>query len=231
MKQICRILLAAIVLLGLVGCTEPAVDTDAPVGRPTTTTTTVTPQKQPVAVTDDLLLPLDDYSWKREEPITHIVLHFTSAVTISPTDPYNYDTIRQIFVDSQVSAHYLLDREGAVTRLVADDRAAWHAGKGTWADDETYTNKMNKYSIGIEIMNIGSYADMAQYLTRAQYNALDDELIGFTDQQYDTLAALVDELCEKYDIPKDRKHILGHSEYNPAKSDPGEQFDWSKIGL
>ena len=229
MKRIGCILLAAMWLFGMTGCTEPAVDTDAPIGGGMTTTTTAT--KPTVTITDDLLLPVEDYSWEREEEITHIVLHFTSAVTISPTDPYNYDTIRQIFVDNQVSAHYLLNREGAVTRLVADDRAAWHAGKGTWGDDEKYTNKMNKYAIGIEIMNIGSYRDMAQYLTRTQYDALDDELIGFTDEQYETLAALVDELCEKYDIPKDREHILGHSEYNPAKSDPGENFDWSKIGL
>ncbi len=226
MKRMGCILLAAMWLFGMAGCTEPVVDTDAPIGGGTTTAT-----KPTVTITDDLLLPVEDYSWDREEPITHIVLHFTSAVTISPTDPYNYDTIRQIFVDSQVSAHYLLDRKGAITRLVADDRAAWHAGKGTWAGDEKYTNKMNKYAIGIEIMNIGSYNDMAQYLTRAQYDALDDELIGYTDAQYRVLAALVDELCKKYDIPKDREHILGHSEYNPAKSDPGENFDWSKIGL
>lgn len=228
MKRMGCILLA-ILLIGLMGCGGTAVDTDAPVGGGTTTTTTR--PKPTVSVTDDLLVPPDDYSWEREEAITHIVIHFTSAVTIAPTDPYNYDTIRQIFVDSQVSAHYLLDREGDVTRLVADDRAAWHAGRGTWAGDERYTNKMNKYAIGIEIMNIGTYNDMAQYLTRAQYDALDDALIGFTDGQYETLAALVDELCDKYDIPKDREHILGHSEYNPAKSDPGEGFDWSKIGL
>lgn len=225
-RTVCCVMTA--ILLLLTGCGTQTVNTGTGGGKTTTTTTAAKPT---VTVTDDLLLPVEDYSWEREQPITHIVIHFTSAVTISPSDPYNYDTVRQIFVDGGVSAHYLLNRDGAVTRLVAEDRAAWHAGKGTWADDERYTNKMNLYAIGIEIMNIGSYADMSQYLTRAQYEKLDDGLIGYTDAQYETLAALVDELCDKYDIPKDREHILGHAEYNPAKSDPGEWFDWSKIGL
>ena len=218
--------LIAVLCLWLVGCGEAP-----PPENPATTTTTTTATKPQVAVTEDLLTPAEDYSWERTEKITHIVVHFISAVNVDANDPYNYQTIRQIFVDGKVSAHYLLDREGRTTALVAEDRAAWHAGKGSWDDDERYTNAMNKYSIGIEIMNIGTFADMEQYLTRAEYDALDKSLIGFTDAQYETLAALIDELCARYDIPKDREHILGHCEYNPLKSDPGEGFDWSKIGL
>jgi len=229
MKRIYALLIT--LCLGLCGCGQtesPSIETPSPT---TTTTTSTTTAKPHVTVTQDLLTPVEDYSWERTENITHIVVHFISAVNVDAADPYNYQTIRQIFTDGNVSAHYLLDREGNATALVAEDRAAWHAGKGEWGDDERYTNAMNKYSIGIEIMNIGTFADMQQYLTRAEYDALDDALIGFTDEQYATLAALIDELCARYDIPKDREHVLGHQEYNPQKSDPGEGFDWSKIGL
>jgi dimethylamine--corrinoid protein Co-methyltransferase len=30
-------------------------------------------------------------------------------------------------------------------------------------------------------------------------------------------------------IPMDREHVIGHQEYSPKKSDPGELFDWSKL--
>ena len=38
-------------------------------------------------------------------------------------------------------------------------------------------------------------------------------------------------MIEAYSIPKNRSHVIGHDEYNPAKNDPGELFDWSRIGI
>ena len=88
---------------------------------------------------------------------------------------------------------------------------------------------MNKYSVGIEIVAIGSEKDMAQYLTSDEYAELDKSLVGFTEAQYDTLRRLAYDICERNDIPFDRQHIIGHEEYNPEKSDPGELFDWGRI--
>ena len=79
---------------------------------------------------------------------------------------------------------------------------AWHAGKGVWQADEKYTNAMNQYAIGIEMVAIGSEEDMSIYLTEDEYNSLDESLIGYTETQYTALQGLVEtfslrDLCLK----------------------------------
>ena len=170
-----------------------------------------------------------DVSWARKYIPEYVMIHFCSAVVNHRNDPYNMEYVRQTFVDADVSIHYILDRDGTVYCYTSEDRAAWHAGKGTWLDDPKYTNKMNYYSIGIEVVGMGSYSDMSGYLTKKEYEALDPELLGFTDAQYTSLKALVEDICGRYDIPMDRQHIIGHQEYSPKKKDPGELFDWSRI--
>ena len=86
---------------------------------------------------------------------------------------------------------------------------------------------MNRYSIGIELMGIGSQEDMSIYLQPEEYDRLNKDLIGFTDAQYAALENLVWDICTRHEIPMDRGHIIGHQEYNPAKNDPGELFDWA----
>ena len=80
-------------------------------------------------------------------------------------------------------------------------------------------------------MAIGSKDDMLQYIDGATYDSLDDSLKGFTDEQYESLNLLVAELCERYGIPKNKDRIIGHEEFSPHKSDPGELFDWSRLEL
>lgn len=190
-------------------------------------------EKTPVNVSplakEDFLTPVEDYSWDREYKPEYVVIHFTSAVVISKEDPYNIETVRGIFKDNGLSIHYIIDREGNILCYMPEDRAAWHAGKGTYGNDERLTDLMNKYSIGIELLAIGSENDMAQYLTKSEYKALDSTLIGFTDEQYDALGDLVSDICERNGIPFDSEHIIGHDMYNPSKNDPGELFDWDKL--
>ena len=174
------------------------------------------------------LEPLEDFSWEREFAPEYVMLHFTSAVVVDRENPYAVDTVRQIFVDGGVSIHYIIDRDGEIYCYIPETRAAWHAGKGSFAKDDRLTNAMNKYAIGIELIAIGSEADMAQYLSAAEYAALKVP-VGFTDAQYASLAALVEDICARNGIPHDRAHIIGHEEYNPTKTDPGELFDWSRI--
>lgn len=179
--------------------------------------------------TADFLDPLDGYSWEREYAPEYVMLHFTSAVVLSKNDPYNMETVRKIFEDGGVSIHYIIDREGSIVCYIPEDRAAWHAGKGSFAKDERFTNGMNKYSIGIELLAIGSENDMIQYLTKEEYRALDASLIGFTDAQYASLKALVADICQRNGIAFDAEHVIGHDMYSSAKSDPGELFDWDRI--
>lgn len=178
---------------------------------------------------EDFLEPFDEYSWEREYAPEYVMIHFTSAVMLDSNNPYDMDAVRSIFEDYDISIHYILDRDGTVYCYIPETRVAWHAGIGTFADDEKYTNKMNFYAIGIELLAIGSANDMAQYLEPYQYKALADEHIGFTDAQYEALHALVSDLCLRYNIPMDTEHVIGHQAYSPSKNDPGELFDWSRL--
>jgi len=178
---------------------------------------------------EDFLLPVEDFSWEREHAPEFVMVHFVSAVVDHRDDPFNMEYIRQIFVDYDISIHYIIDRDGTVHCYIPEDRVAWHAGKGEWAGDEKYTNRMNHYAIGIELAATGSEKDMEIYLTPEEYQALGDDLKGFSNAQYESLRLLVADLCARYDIPADREHVIGHQDYSPAKTDPGELFDWSRI--
>jgi N-acetyl-anhydromuramyl-L-alanine amidase AmpD len=52
----------------------------------------------------------------------------------------------------------------------------------------------------------------------------------FTDVMYDSSAKLSAYLCNKYGIPIDRAHIIGHNEvpYPNNHTDPGSYWDWNK---
>ena len=160
-----------------------------------------------------------------------VMLHFTSAVVLSPDDPYDKALVRGIFEDYEVSVHYIIDRDGEVRCYVPEELVAYHAGRGTWGNDPQYTDSMNEYAIGIEIMAIGSEMDMEQYLTADAYRKLDPEHVGFTDAQYEALNALVRDICSRNAILLDRQHVIGHEDYSPAKADPGELFDWERLEL
>lgn len=178
---------------------------------------------------NDFLLPIRRYSRASRYDMERVVLHFVSGVVLSREDPYNKDLVRKIFTDYQVSVHYIIDRDGSIRCYVPENRVAYHAGYGSWGGIEKYTDWLNDYSIGIEIMAIGSQQDMAQYLTESAYNSLDPSLIGYTDAQYDALIALLKDICTRHKIPMDRAHIIGHEEYSPDKTDPGELFDWDRL--
>lgn len=177
----------------------------------------------------DYLQPFENFSRARTENPEFVMVHFTSAVEVSKEAPYNMDTIRSIFVDYKVSVHYIINRDGTIFCYIPEDLVAYHAGGGTWNDDPKYTDNLNSYSIGIELVAIGSASDMAQYLTAEEYEKLSPELIGYTDAQYAALKSLISDICARNDIPMDRQHIIGHEEYSPKKTDPGELFDWERL--
>lgn len=178
---------------------------------------------------EDYMLPLEEHSWDREENVEFVMLHFTSAVVNNRKDPFNVAAIREIFFGYDVSIHYIIERDGTIRCYIPENRVAWHAGEGEFGGNEKYTDRMNLYSIGIEIIGIGSEADMALYLTPEEYAALDESMIGFTDEQYASLHALVSDICQRYDLPMDRSHVIGHSDYTDGNGDPGELLDWNRV--
>ncbi|RAJ37573.1 N-acetylmuramoyl-L-alanine amidase [Kitasatospora sp. SolWspMP-SS2h] len=110
---------------------------------------------------------------------------------------------------NQSSAHYLLrSNDGHITQMVADKNIAWHAGNKT----------VNQHSIGIEHEG---YA-----LSGASW---------YSEQLYQSSANLTAYLANKYHVPLDREHIIGHDEVpGPTQSavagmhwDPGTFWDWN----
>jgi len=109
---------------------------------------------------------------------------------------------------AKVSAHYLIDEDGTVWRLVEESRRAWHAGISFWQG----TENVNAVSIGIELVNPGHEWG---YRT-------------FPEAQMTALEALGRELLSRHPIPPDR--VVGHSDVAPLrKQDPGELFDWARL--
>lgn len=103
----------------------------------------------------------------------------------------------------RVSAHLLIDRNGALTQFVAFDKRAWHAGVSTYDGRE----RCNDFSIGIELEG----TDQTPY-TRRQYLAL---------------AQVVPRLLARYPA-LNLKRMVGHSDISPGrKTDPGPAFDWT----
>lgn len=191
--------------------------------------TQMPPEVMSAMAIKDYLLPFEDFSRERKHNPEFVMIHFTSAVVLSKEDPYDLEKIRGVFVDYKVSVHYLIDRDGTVYCYIPEDLVAYHAGSGTWAEDPKYTNLLNDYAIGIEIAAIGSQNDMKQYMSAREYGKLDPRVIGYTDAQYTSLKALVEDICSRNQIPMDRQHIIGHQEYSPAKTDPGELLDWDRL--
>ena len=109
---------------------------------------------------------------------------------------------------ARVSAHYLVDEDGAVWRLVPEMRRAFHAGLSRWQDERD----LNFVSIGIEIVNPGH-----QWGYRP-----------FPDAQMATVEWLCRDILSRHPIPPDR--VVGHSDIAPKrKTDPGELFDWPRL--
>ena len=161
-----------------------------------------------------------------------IMLHFSSDVSAHPTDPYHLDRVIGTYGNT-ASAHYLIDREGNIYRLVKEERAAWHAGKGSLPWTPHRTNTLNSTSIGIEMMGISTWEDMRIFIPKATYDKVAKKDIGYTDAQYQSLNLLLADIRHRHSkILFDRHHIISHSDYAPKRrTDPGVLFDWTRIGL
>ena len=109
---------------------------------------------------------------------------------------------------SRVSAHYLVEEDGTVWRLVPEERRAWHAGAGEWAGD----GDVNGRSIGIELVNPGHEHGYRPF-PEAQMAALERVAVA---------------AVERHAIPPCR--VVGHADVAPTrKRDPGELFDWARL--
>jgi N-acetylmuramoyl-L-alanine amidase len=127
-----------------------------------------------------------------------VVLHHTGDSTLDEalstlTDP-----------DRKVSAHYLIERDGQVVRLVEEQERSWHAGLSWWGGN----TDINSSSIGIELDN--------------------DGFESFADAQIDALLLLLADILQRHNIPG--ANVVGHADIAPGrKVDPSARFPWRRL--
>ncbi|MFA4949592.1 N-acetylmuramoyl-L-alanine amidase [Brevundimonas sp.] len=138
----------------------------------------------------------------RRGPPDMLVLHYTGMQTAEAA------IARLCDPEAKVSAHYVVDEDGSILKLVPEERRAWHAGRGVWLGE----TDCNAASIGIEIVNPGhefGYRD-------------------FPEVQVDAVISLIADIRTRWTIPDTR--IIAHSDLAPdRKQDPGERFPWKRL--
>jgi N-acetylmuramoyl-L-alanine amidase len=128
----------------------------------------------------------------------YVIIHFTAQDSIQQTLK-TFTLVRP-----QVSAHYVVAKDGKVFHMLNDYLRAWHAGISKWGS----ISDMNSCSIGIEIDNNGNEP--------------------FTEVQVKSLLALLTQLKKVYNIPT--ANFIGHQDIAPLrKPDPGPFFPWKLL--
>ncbi len=142
-----------------------------------------------------------------------IVLHSISL----PPGQYGGDEVHRLFTNrldwnahpyfqeirgAEVSAHWLIRRDGALWQYVSADDRAWHAGASHYLG----RSNCNDFSVGIELEGIEGGL--------------------FDPPQYETLASLCSAIAARDPI----QALAGHEHVAPdRKHDPGPGFDWALL--
>ena len=129
---------------------------------------------------------------------SYVILHHTTGNAAEHSIKTLTDPLRE------VSAHYLIARDGVIYQLVDERFRAWHAGQSGWGADAD----LNSSSIGIELDNNGNEA--------------------FPARQVEALLALLADIKARYRIPT--ANFIGHADVAPGrKTDPSAWFPWREL--
>jgi N-acetylmuramoyl-L-alanine amidase len=105
---------------------------------------------------------------------------------------------------TQVSAHYVICKDGTIYHMLNDYLRAWHGGVGRWGNN----TDINSSSIGIELDNNG--------------------FEPFTDAQINNLMTVLAALKKTHGVPT--ANFIGHSDIAPTrKVDPNVHFPWKRL--
>lgn len=137
---------------------------------------------------------------------TNFNLRKPNFVVIHHTAQNSCEQTLQTFTNpkTQVSAHYVICKDGTIHHMLNDYLRAWHGGTAKWGN----STDINSNSIGIEIDNNG-------------YEA-------FTESQISSLLRLLTALKKNYAIPA--ANFIGHADIAPGrKVDPNRNFPWQLL--
>ena len=128
----------------------------------------------------------------------YVVIHHTAQESAS-------QTLKTFTMPStQVSAHYVIGRDGQVFHMLNDYLRAWHGGVARWGNN----TDINSSSIGIELDNNGTEP--------------------FAQTQIASLLQVLAGLKKAYGIPS--ANFIGHADIAPSrKNDPSAFFPWKRL--
>lgn len=160
------------------------------------------------------------YTGRKDYIPTIIVCHSNST----------YSSALNNFYDdkSEVSAHYVIRKDGHVKQVVSLDDSSWANGTSVRPESDVYY-KFSSSSL------INTVADNANYFTFSiEHESFDGSL---TDSQFASTVKVMKEIIKyvkdkyDYDFEIDREHIIGHCEINPIVRTkcPGDKFPYDKI--
>jgi len=146
--------------------------------------------------------PSPNFGPRNGQTVDMLVLHYTGMPSAAQA------LARLCDPAAEVSAHYLIDEDGAVHALVDEAMRAWHAGRSFWRG----ATDVNSRSIGIELVNPGH-----EFGYRP-----------FPEAQIAALTELAQGILARHPIPA--HNVVGHADVAPArKQDPGELFPWRRL--
>lgn len=116
---------------------------------------------------------------------------------------------------SKVSAHFGVGQDGTIHQYVREEDAAWANGKvqgvpwPAWADRPRVNPNLRSLSI--------------------EHEGHPEE--GLTEAQHQASLALIRYLCDRWAIPADRDHLLGHYQLDAVDRPncPGPHFPWERL--
>jgi N-acetylmuramoyl-L-alanine amidase len=128
----------------------------------------------------------------------YVIIHHTAQDSTA-------QTLKTFTMTStQVSAHYVIGRDGRVYHMLNDYLRAWHGGVAKWGN----TTDINSSSIGIELDNNG--------------------VEPFSEPQVTSLLTVLAGLKKSYNIPA--ANFIGHADIAPGrKTDPSAKFPWKRL--
>ncbi|HJS19114.1 MAG TPA: N-acetylmuramoyl-L-alanine amidase [Anaerolineales bacterium] len=163
----------------------------------------------------------------------YIVMHFTTGTRIESTIAHFRN------INSGVSAHLLIARDGRVIQFLPFNAISFHAGFSWWERDSS----LNRYSIGIELDNAGILKQSGAGWMRKGIPIADADVQvlthrreskprgwhTFTEIQLDVAEKIVRALAEHYGGTQ-KIELLGHDDVNLAnRLDPGPAFPMEDI--
>jgi len=161
---------------------------------------------------------------RQGRPISAIVLHVTGGPSASSAIGWFSNPV------SEVSSHYVIDRNGDIYATVREQDTAWVNGV---VDEPNYDIPVIDYWMRMHINpNLETLGIEVAGYSSTQPSGQPPSLVGYTEAQFWALSYLLPVLSDRYAVPLDPDWTFGHKELDSVNRPncPGlSAAEWSRI--